>query len=75
MYQISRDSTVKIVIWGQEPVSWVFALGGARTIGQAPNSQEEPDLGPCFWAGTGEDAGGGELDKNFAVTEKEKGLQ
>jgi len=32
-------------------------------------------LGPCFWAGTGEDAGGGELNKNFAVTEKEKGLQ
>ena len=44
-------------------------------MGQAPNSQEESDLGPCFWAGTGQDAGGGELDKNFAVNAKEKGLQ
>lgn len=75
MHKISRDSGMKTVNWQEEPVSWVFALGGTRTIGQPPNAQEEPGLGPCFWAGTGQDAGGGELDKNFAVTEKEKGLQ
>ena len=61
------------VIWQEEPVSGVFALGGCQTIGPAPKTQEKGFYRGCPRTGFVAGAGDGQIVARILPFEQEKG--